>query len=158
MEIKERISNLGTMFKGMKVDTEGQDNIIYVIINFPPKWTIYNDLEEKFGIKVKKSENYEGSNQYYFFADMETGFDAIFDSIEYNIDKMNEIQERSALLTSKIKSLKELFEDSDVTIQELRTVRIVYDRLNNEDSFTDSEDSFSEELNFSIKSKNNARS
>lgn len=118
-DIKDRIDSIKEYFKGMQVENIEGQQVIYVIVNFPKKWFIVEDLEDKFGIAVEKA-NKEGG--WLFVAEFEVGFDVLFDAIEYNIEIMETAQERANLLQRKIVELKELFDREDVTLEMLRTL------------------------------------
>jgi len=122
--IKDRIEKIKEYFKGMRVDTDNGENAIYIIVQFPPKWIVDNTIEEKYGINVIQGNEYPG--QFYFCAEMEVGFDVLFDAIEYSIDKMLTAQERARLLKEKAEELKELFIDETIPIEALRTLTFTY--------------------------------
>ena len=125
MNIKDRIKKLGKYFQGMQiVTTDDSSQVIYVIVRFPYNWIIDDDIEKKFGVTVAQGSSAE---EYYFCTDIETGEQVLFDAIEYNIDKMKEAIERAQLLSRKTNELKSIFEDENVTIEELRTLKFVYD-------------------------------
>lgn len=125
MDIKDRIKKLGKYFQGMQiVTTDDGSQVIYVIVRFPYNWIIDDDIEKKFGVTVAQGSNAE---EYYFCTDIETGEQVLFDAIEYNIDKMKEAIERAQLLSRKTNELKLIFENENVTIEELRTLKFVYD-------------------------------
>lgn len=125
MNIKDRIKKLGKYFQGMQiVTTDDGSQVIYVIVRFPYNWIIDDDIEKKFGVTVAQGSSAE---EYYFCTDIETGEQVLFDAIEYNIDKMKEAIERTQLLSRKTNELKSIFEDENVTIEELRTLKFVYD-------------------------------
>lgn len=125
MNIKDRIKKLGKYFQGMQiVTTDDGSQVIYVIVRFPYNWIIDDDIEKKFGVTVAQGSSAE---EYYFCTDIETGEQVLFDAIEYNIDKMKEAIERAQLLSRKTNELKSIFEDENVTIEELRTLKFVYD-------------------------------
>ena len=109
MNIKERIEKLGMYFHSMNVAAE--NNIIYVRVQFPKGWGC-SELTE-YNYKVK-TVNDEIPGYFYFFADMEVGFDKVFDAIEYNIKFNEEAQAKVNLLREKIEELKNIFENEDI--------------------------------------------
>lgn len=118
MEFTERIAKIKGYFRSMQVE----ENIIYIVVVFPDNWKAYNDIEDKFNVTVRSGNN---PGEYYFFTNLENGFDPIFDAIDYNIKQMKEGIERARLLNEKVKELKELFSDRDVPIESLRTLTFV---------------------------------
>lgn len=124
MDIKERIENVKQYFKGMQVENLEGANIIYVIVQFPPRWIIDEDIKDKFGVSIVQGQDYPG--QFYFCAEMEKGFDVVFDAIEYNVEKMLTAQERASLLKQKIQELQRLFTDESISIESLRTLDFTY--------------------------------
>lgn len=119
MNIKERIKRLGTYFNSMNIAAE--NNIIYVLVNFPQGWGCSEVTEHNFNVKTVRDEN---PGFFYFFADMEIGFDKLFDAIEYNIKFNEDAQAKVALLRNKIEELKNVFEQED--IQTLETLEFKF--------------------------------
>ena len=79
----------------------------------------------KKAVTIQEDETVPG--RYFFCADLETGEAAIFDVIDDNIERMKEAIERAQLLATKTKELKAIFEDENVKIEKLRTVRFCFD-------------------------------
>ena len=126
MTISDRIKKIGKYFGEMQiVEQEGQQ-VIYVVVNFPPRWVIDDEFATKKNVTIM-----EGTVQgeYYFSTDLETGEEAIFDVIDDNIEKMQEAIERAKLLAEKTKELKELFEDENTSIAKLRTIKFAFDEV-----------------------------
>lgn len=111
MNIKERIEKLGIYFHSMNVAAE--NNIIYVRVQFPKGWGCSELTEYNFNVK---SVTDEIPGYFYFFADMEVGFDKIFDAIEFNIQFNEEAQAKVYLLREKIEELKNIFETEDINV------------------------------------------
>lgn len=111
MNIKERIEKLGMYFHSMNVAAE--NNIIYVRVQFPKGWGC-SELTE-YNYKVKAVDD-EIPGYFYFFADIEIGFDKVFDAIEYNIQFNEEAQAKVSLLREKIEELKNIFETEDINV------------------------------------------
>ena len=103
MNIKERIEKLGIYFNSMNVAAE--NNIIYVRVQFPKGWGCSELTEYNFNVKVVTDEI---PGYFYFFADMEVGFEKIFDAIDFNIQFNEEAQAKVALLREKIEELNTL--------------------------------------------------
>ena len=109
MDIKERIEKLGSYFVSMNLSAE--NGIIYVLVNFPKSWGCSEVTEYNFNVKSVKDD---APGYVYFFADMEVGFDKIFDAIEYNITFNQDAEAKVNLLKEKIEELKDIFENEDI--------------------------------------------
>ena len=126
MEIKDRIKKISKYFKEMQITTVNDGSqVIYVVVSFPNGWIIDDDVEKKFGVTVSQGTNIR---EYYFCTDIESGEQILFDAIDYNIEKMKEAIERAQLLSKKTTELKSLFENENITIEELRTLKFSYDK------------------------------
>lgn len=126
MDIKDRIKKISKYFRGMQItSTDDGSQIIYVVVSFPHGWIIDEDLEKKFEVTISQGTNMD---EYYFCTDIDTGEQVIFDAIDYNIERMKEAIERAQLLSKKTGELKALFEDENVSIEELRTLTFNYDK------------------------------
>lgn len=121
MDVKERIKKIQEYFKGMQVDESDGEQIIYVMVEFPPRWEVQPETPNKFDISIGQD-----GNIYYFCASLEQGFDVIFDAIEYNIGKMKVALERAQLFKQKAKELQDLFADENITIEILRSLDFTY--------------------------------
>lgn len=119
MNIKERIERLGIYFNSMNVAAE--NNIIYVRVQFPKGWGCSELTEHNFNVTAVTDEI---PGYFYFFANMEVGFDKIFDAIEYNIQFNEEAQTKVTLLREKIEELKNIFENEDISV--LKTLVFKY--------------------------------
>ena len=112
--VQERITKLGKMFAGMNI---GNDNngkqFIYLEMIFPKDWGVSGLIKEKFGVNVVKNDVGTG---FYFWAPIEVGFDAIFDAADFNIKANEEAQEKKEFLTEKIKELKQLVLEEDMSV------------------------------------------
>ncbi len=118
-DIKDRIARIKPYFKGMQVENIEGEQVIYVVVNFPPKWFIVEDIEGKYGVVVQEGNEL---GEWIFITEFENGFDTIFDAIDYNVGEMRTAQERADLLQKKVAELKELFMDEDMPIEALRTL------------------------------------
>lgn len=123
MDVKERIEKVKPYFRGMQVENIEEQNIIYVIVQFPPKWIIDDEIPNKYGVSIAQGNNL---GEFYFCVEMEKGFDVVFDAIESNITKMLTAQERAQLLKQKVTELQELFMDETISIETLRTLEFSY--------------------------------
>ena len=127
MEIKERIKRISNYFREMQVTTVNNKQVVYVVVQFPKGWIIDDDIEDKFNVTISEGTNF---NEYYFCADIETGEDAVFDAIEYNIEKMQDAIERAQLLAEKTKELRLLFENDTISLSQLKTLKLTFDETN----------------------------
>ena len=123
MSIQERINKLGDYFKGMQVSAE--NGIIYVTVQFQKGWACSEVTEHNFGVKAVQDEV---PGVFYFFTDMEVGFDKVFDAIDYNIHFNEEAQAKVNLLREKIEELRNVFENEDINV--LKTLEFKYKKKN----------------------------
>lgn len=123
MTISDRIKSLGNFFKEMQITNINNQQVIYVVVNFPNGWMIDDEIYDKYKVQVQEGTN---RGEYYFCADIETGENAIFDAIEYNVNKMKSAIERANLLRAKIEELKRIFEDESVTLDQLRDLKFTF--------------------------------
>ena len=124
MTIKERIKKIHNYFKEMQIVTVDGEQVIYVSVLFPHGWVIDEKIEEKFNVTVN-----EGTypNEFYFATEIDNGEDKIFDAIEYTIEKMQDAIERAQLLKNKITELREIFQNENISIGKLRTLKFTWD-------------------------------
>lgn len=127
--IQDRIKKLSGIFKEMqvtKVETDAEEtNVIYVIVTFPPRWVIDESVEEKFDVSVREG-NIAG--EYYFCTDMTTGFERVFDAIDYCIQVNKDAMERAKIFQEKLLKLKEIFGNEEVSVDELRALEFTYQK------------------------------
>lgn len=124
MKIKDRIQNISEYFRQMQVTSVNGEQVIYVIVEFPRGWIIDDEIEKKFGISIIHGNN---PNEYFFCADIDLGEEVLFDAIEYNISKMKDAIERAKLLQIKTRELSDMFQDESISIQQLRTLKFMFD-------------------------------
>lgn len=124
MDVKDRIEKVKEYFRGMQVYNDGGINIIYVIVQFPNRWIIDEEVPKKFGVTVTGGTDYQG--QFYFCTEMEKGFDCVFDAIEYNINKMLSAQERATLFRQKTEELQNIFMDESIPLESLRNLEFSF--------------------------------
>lgn len=103
MEITERITKIEDYFLKFNID----EGAIILALKFPKEWTIPDAkfLKEQYGVVA-------GAAQYgsiIFATELQSGFNKLFDAVEYTICFNKEAQERLALLNAKILELKKLF-------------------------------------------------
>lgn len=151
MSIKERISKIEKYFKEMQIVTVDGKQVIYVIVSFPYGWVIDEDIETKFNVTVSTGEY---SGEFYFCSEIDNDEEIVFDAIEYNIEKMKEAIERAQLLSEKTKELKRIFEDENISISQLRTLKIMFDD-DKEFVITKKKDKNNEKNNTDIKENEN---
>lgn len=125
MLIKERIEKIKEYFKEMQIVTVDNEQIIYVIVNFPYGWVIDENIEAKFEVTVQEGEY---PTEFYFATNIDNGENRVFDAIEYNIEKMKDAIERAQLLKTKIAELKDIFQNENITLNELRTLNFTWDK------------------------------
>jgi hypothetical protein len=125
MSIKERIEKIKEYFKEMQIVTIDGEQVIYVIVNFPYGWVIDEMLETKFDVSVQEGEY---PTEFYFATSIDNGENKIFDAIEYNIEKMKDAIERAQLLKTKIAELKDIFQNENITLSELRTLNFTWNK------------------------------
>lgn len=129
MEVTDRIKKLGKYFYQMQIVPDGDSQVIYVIVHFPPEWQVDEDIAKKHSVIVNAGESY---GEYYFGADIDTGESAIFDTIDETIAKMKEAIERSELFKKAKDGLRKLFEDERIPIEKLRSIEIKLGEGDNE--------------------------
>ena len=151
MTVQDRIQKIGKYFKGMKVDTINGDNVIYVIVQYPPKWMVNNEeMEKKYGVNILQQGQ---QGLYVYCTEISNGFDCVFDAIDDTISKMLIIIERTKLMTQKIDELQELFENEDIPIESLRTLEFKYKlpkpkkKMILEDAVADKQEDENEDMN-----------
>ena len=103
MEITERITKIKDYFLKFNID----EGAIILALKFPKEWTIPDAkfLKEQYGVVT-------GAAQYgsiIFATELQSGFNKLFDAVEYTIIFNKEAQERLSLLNAKILELKKLF-------------------------------------------------
>lgn len=140
MNIKDRIERLGTYFHSMNVAAE--NNIIYVRVKFPKGWGCSELTEYNFNVTAVTDEI---PGYFYFFANMEVGFDKIFDAIEFNIQFNEEAQAKVSLLREKIEELKMIFETEDITV--LKTLEFKYKKKVKKNTKTKQKENLTQEDN-----------
>ena len=122
-DIQERINKIGGLFKEMQVKQVDDTSVIYVVVQFPNKWIIDEQISEKFNVSVIDGNGAPG--EYYFCAEMATGFDTVFDAIDFCIRSNKEAMERAKIFQEKLLILKEMFGNEDITLEELKGLEIV---------------------------------
>lgn len=125
MTIKERIKKIKDYFKEMQIVTMDGEQIIYVVVNFPQGWVIDEMIETKYDVTVNEGEY---PTEFYFATNIDNGEERIFDAIEYNIERMKDAIERAQLLRTKIAELKDIFQNEDITLPELRSLKFTWDK------------------------------
>lgn len=112
--MQERIAKLGKMFAGLNI---GNDNngkqFIYLELVFPKGWGVSGLIKDRFQVNVVKNDSGTG---YYFWAPIETGFDAVFDAADFNIKANEEAQEKKDFLAEKTKELQKLVIEEDMSV------------------------------------------
>ena len=123
-DIQTRINEIGQFFKEMQVTQVDGTSVIYVVVMFPDRWKVYGNVtEEKYNVSVMEGNE---PGEYYFCAEMSTGFDAVFNAVDHCISVNKDAMERSQLFQEKLKELKDIFADGANTIKRLRTLDFVF--------------------------------
>ena len=123
MDISSRIKKLGKYFETMQVvPGENGRQLIYVVVNFPPEWPVDEEGAKKRNVTVA---NGNAMGQYIFCTDINTGDEAIFDAIDENIEKMKEAMERARLLKEKTQELRKMFENEEISVEKLASIKFV---------------------------------
>lgn len=122
-DVQFRIDKIKQYFKEMQVTTVEGTNVIYVIVVFPPKWIIDDEITEKYDVDVMAGKE-EG--EFYFCAEMMVGFDKVFDAIDHCIGVNKDAMERAQIFQEKIAELKEIFGDETKPIDMLRTLEFTF--------------------------------
>lgn len=122
-DIQERIKRVKPYFKEMQVTQVEDVSVIYVVVSFPEKWIIDDSAEEKFAVAVRDGQE---PGDYYFCAEMEVGFDKVFDAIDHCIGVNKDAMERAQIFQEKLKELKEIFANGTNSISELKTLEFTF--------------------------------
>jgi hypothetical protein len=128
-DIQERIKQVGEYFSGMQVTKVDDTDVIYVIVHFPVRWIIDDNVQEKYDVSVVDGKT---DGEYLFCAEMSVGFDAVFDAVEHCIQVNKDAMERAQLFQEKINELKEIFGNEENTIKKLRTLEFTFPRQKKE--------------------------
>lgn len=120
--IRERIKLLGDYFNEMKVASgENGEEYIYVTVVFPREWVLDGRTLEKYNVGCSNENGLT-----YFWADLDTDFETVFDAIDFNIKVNKEAQEKVVLFNQKLTELRELFGDESNDIEKLRTLQFTF--------------------------------
>jgi hypothetical protein len=131
MNITDRVKKISQYFVDMRITTVEGEQVIYVVVNFPRNWVVDENIEKTYPINVWESEDYE--NGYVFCTAIENGEEVLFDAIDYSIEKMKSAIERTSLFLKKENELKELFDNENISLAQLKTLKFTYDATNAED-------------------------
>jgi hypothetical protein len=111
MDLNERIKNIGVYFKFMNITPE----VYYILASFPKKWVVPANTNEN--VKIMKHDD----DEFYFYTELENGYDVLFDVIDEIIRQNREIEEKYKLFNSKLNELKKIFENEDlVTLENMK--------------------------------------
>lgn len=121
-DIQNRIKKIAQYFGEMQVTEVENTNVIYVRVYFPEKWIIDDSVEEKYNVKVVDGEQ----GEHLFCAELEVGFEKVFDAIDHCIGVNKDAMERTQIFQEKIQKLKEIFADGTRTIAQLKTLDFVF--------------------------------
>lgn len=113
--IQERFNELQPYLRGVKIS--GQYSIVECILK--NTWRIDGILESVKHKSFGESEEYKGYVGYMFWS--EDSIDRLIDILEYIINTNIEIEQKQALLRSKVEELKKMFEDK--SLEELKSLK-----------------------------------
>jgi len=122
-DIQERITKVKEYFKEMQVTQVEDTPVIYVVVSFPDKWLIDESVEDKFDVAVRDGRE---PGEYYFCAEMEVGFDKVFDAVDLCIAVNKDAMERAQIYQQKINELKAIFGSKARTIAELKSLEFTF--------------------------------
>ena len=128
-DIQERIAKIKEYFRGMQVTKVAETDVIYVIVSFPERWLIDDSTEEKYDVSVRDGKE---PGEYYFCAEMEVGFDKVFDAVDFCITVNKDAMERAQIFKEKQQELKEIFSNPENTIKKLKTLEFTFPRQKKE--------------------------
>lgn len=122
-DMQYRIEKISDYFREMQVTQVDGTNVIYVVVSFPPKWIIDDEVEEKYEVSVRDGRE---PGEYYFCAEISVGFDKVFDAIDHCIGINKDAMERAKIFQEKINELKEIFGNDTYTIAQLKSLDFVF--------------------------------
>jgi hypothetical protein len=122
-DVQFRIDKIKQYFREMQVTKVDDANVIYVVVSFPQKWIIDDEITEKYDVNVANGNN---PGEYYFCAELSAGFDKVFDAIDHCIGVNKDAMERAQIFQEKIAELKEIFGNGTRTIEELRALEFTF--------------------------------
>ena len=122
-DVQSRIDKIKQYFKEMQVTKVEGTNVIYVIVSFPQRWIIDDEVTGKYDVSVMDGKE---QGEHYFCAEMSVGFDKVFDAIDHCVGINKDAMERAQIFQEKITALKEIFGDGTKTIDELRTLEFTF--------------------------------
>ena len=121
-DIQDRIKKISGLFKEMQVTQVDGVNVIYVVVVFPDRWIVDDTIKEKYEVSVADGNT---PGEYYFCADIDTGFDRVFDAIDFCVQVNKDAMERAKIFQEKLMKLKELFGNEEVSVEELKGLEFV---------------------------------
>jgi hypothetical protein len=121
-DIQDRIKKIGNLFKEMQVTQVDGVSVIYVVVSFPDRWIVDDTVKEKYEVSVMEGN---AAGEYYFCANIDTGFDRVFDAVDYCIQVNKDAMERAKIFQEKLLKLKELFGNEEITVEELKGLELV---------------------------------
>ena len=122
-DVQYRIDTIKQYFREMQVTKVEETNVIYVVVSFPQKWIIDDEITGKYDVNVMDGKE---PGEYYFCAELSVGFDKVFDAIDHCIGVNRDAMERAQIFQEKIAELKEIFGDGTRTTEELKTLEFVF--------------------------------
>ncbi len=122
-DVQYRIDKIKQYFREMQVTKVEETNVIYVVVSFPQKWIIDDEITGKYDVNVMDGKE---PGEHYFCAELSVGFDKVFDAIDHCIGVNRDAMERAQIFQEKIAELKEIFGDGTRTTEELKTLEFVF--------------------------------
>lgn len=114
VSMQDRIAKLGKMFAGLNIGNNNNGKqFIYLELVFPKGWGVSGLIKDRFQVNVVKNDSGTG---YYFWAPIETGFDAVFDAADFNIKANQEAQEKKDFLAKMTEELRKLVLEEDMSV------------------------------------------
>lgn len=105
----------------MQVVENNGEQYIYVAVIFHQKWDVDKEkTSEKFSVDSYGTD--DGTNTFYFVAPLETGFDAVFDAVEFNVQRNKTKIEKAEIFKEKYTEFVNIFENEEVTPEMLKTL------------------------------------
>lgn len=123
--MQNRINSIKEYFVGFNI----AENVAYVKVIFPEKWSVTSNEILESNFKVNCVSDNDGG--IYFYSDMNNGITNLFDAIDFTIDFNKDMERKSQLFLDKLEQLKSLF--STLSLEELSTLDFVVSNKPNKD-------------------------
>ena len=117
MDVNQRIDKIKSFFITLNVS----DGAICIVTKLPSKWEM---PDKQYLIDEYKCQIAQQNGATFFMTEIENGFDTVFDCIDHIIILNKAIEEKAALLETKLKELKDLFVNE--SLDKLKTLQFVF--------------------------------